>query len=184
MDSKKKIGCGNETDSAKSEKGGLRDGKRVSGGYRLEGKATVKHFPFDKTRLVCTVNSPFQDLVGWNTIVGELVRLGYPREDVEKLTRDLCIVLLGYLKKFKRVDVMRLFTLAPKMSLKKTMKAGGNIEQFIEEIRNVKAADVDFGFVVRFLPPIKDIAQGFKGLDLSITDIDFADDESDEPAEK
>ena len=54
--------------------------RKVSGGYRLEGKATIKYLPFDKSRLTCTVSSPLQDLVRWNAIVGELVRRGHPRE--------------------------------------------------------------------------------------------------------
>ena len=78
---------------------------------------------------------------------------------------------------FERVNVLGLFTIAPKMSLKRTAKAGGDIEDFVNEVRSIKAADVEFGFVVRYLQDIKDVAQGFKEVNLSITSIDFADNE-------
>ncbi len=174
---KEKNSCENE--AAPSMCAGGRSGvkRKVSGGYRLEGKATIKYLPFDKSRLTCTVSSPLQDLVRWNAIVGELVRRGHPREDVERLTDDLRTVILEHLEVFERVNVLGLFTIAPKMSLKRTAKAGGDIEDFVNEVRSIKAADVEFGFVVRYLQDIKDVAQGFKEVNLSITSIDFADNE-------
>lgn len=178
MESEKRSGCENEADSMKSADGGQKLRKRVSGSYRLEGRATIKHFPFDRSRLMCTVMSPLQDLIGWNVVVGELVRRGHSREDIEKLTSDLNAVIIEHLERFERVNVLGLMTIAPKMSLKRTAKAGGNIESFENEIRNTKAADVDFGFVVRYLQAIKDVAVGFKELNLRITDICFADDDT------
>lgn len=172
-----KNGCESDGALLKTADGGSGERKKVSGGYRLEGKATIKYLPFDKSRLTCTVSSPLQDLVRWNAIVGELVRRGHPREDVERLTDDLRTVILEHLEVFERVNVLGLFTIAPKMSLKRTAKAGGDIEDFVNEVRNIKAADVEFGFVVRYLQDIKDVAQGFKEVNLSITSIDFADNE-------
>lgn len=143
--------CGNEVAPSMYAGGCSEVKNKVSGGYRLEGKATIKYLPFDKSRLTCTVSSPLQDLVRWNAVVGELVRRGHPREDIERLMDDLRAVILGHLKMFERVNVLGLFTIAPKMSLKRTAKAGGDIEDFVKEVRSIKAADVEFGFVVRFL---------------------------------
>lgn len=148
---------------------------RVSNRIRLEGKALIKQLPFDRSRYGCILYDPLQIAVPWNTVVGELVRMGYPREMTLSLLRDLRKILISHLAECKKVYFMDLFVVSPKMTLdRKYVENCSSLEELVEAMKLVSNENVSFGVSVRHLPGIKDIIDGFQNVELFVTDIEVA----------